>query len=201
MQLGDGATGPSGAWGTDLDVPELTQRVDESPDAMGGGGDAWCSPTSVAMVMAYWARRTRHPQWEVGVPQAAAGTYDTTYKGCGNWPFSVAFASEHGLAGWVQRLDGLHRMEGYVRAGIPLVASIRVRPGELLGSPYVKTDGHLLVVRGFTSRGDVIVNDPYALPGKIRIVYRKDQFQRVWMNGSGGIVYVIAPAGDLEDVR
>jgi len=189
------------AWGIDLDVPQRTQRIRESPDALAGGGDAWCSPTSVSMIMAYWAARLDHPQWNVDVPAAAEGTYDPVYEGCGNWPFNVAFASEHGLAGWVERLAGLADMERYIERDIPLVASIRVAPGELDGSPYEKTDGHLLVVRGFTQDGDVIANDPYALPGHIRIVYKRAQFERVWMQGSGGIVYVIAPAQVLRQVR
>jgi hypothetical protein len=189
------------AWGLDLNVPERTQRVDESPDAVGGGGDAWCSPTSVSMVMAYWAATLHHPRWDVGVAEAARDTYDTVYEGCGNWPFNVAFASEHGLAGWVERLPDLLTMERYLIAGVPLVASIRVKPGELTGSPYPKTDGHLLVVRGFTASGDVITNDPYGLPGHIRIVYQRAQFEHVWMGGSGGIVYVIAPPQTLDGLR
>jgi len=193
----EGSKDPRLGWGMDLDVPERTQRVHESPDALGGGGDAWCSPTSVSMVMAYWAARERKPQWDVSVPVAAGGTYDPKYQGCGNWPFNVAFASEHGLAGWVERLGGLDDMARYIAAGVPLVASIRVAPGELSGSPYEKTDGHLLVVRGFAADGDVITNDPYALPGHIRIVYPRAQFAHVWIGGSGGIVYVIAPPATL----
>lgn len=195
------APATSAAWGRELAVPERTQRVDESPDALGGGGDAWCSPTSVSMVMAYWADTLHHPQWEVAVADAARDTYDPVYDGCGNWPFNVAFASEHGLAGWVERLPNLHAMDRYITAGVPLVASIRVKPGELAGSPYTKTDGHLLVVRGFTPSGDVITNDPYGLPGHIRIVYQRAQFEHVWMGGSGGIVYVIAPPRTLDKFR
>jgi hypothetical protein len=194
-------TADEDAWGIDIDVPERTQRISESPERYGGGGDSWCSPTSVSMVMAYWAVRTRHPRWDVDVPTSARGTFDPVYDGCGNWPFNVAFASEHGLAGWVERLAGMTDMERYVAAGVPLVASIRVRPGELAGSPYEKTDGHLLVVRGFTPQGDVIANDPYALPGHIRIVYQRAQFERVWMGGSHGIVYVIGPPDLLATLR
>jgi hypothetical protein len=189
------------AWGIELDVPERTQRALESPDALAGGGDAWCSPTSVSMIMAYWAQRENAPSWDVGVSAAAQGTYDPVYDGCGNWPFNVAFASEHGLAGWVERLSGIAEMERYIIAGIPLAASIRVAPGQLHGSPYPKTDGHLLVVRGFTSGGNVIANDPYALPGHIRIIYDRTQFENVWMHGSGGVVYVIAPAAMLSQFK
>ncbi len=195
------ASTTASALGIDIDVPERTQRVQESPDALAGGGDSWCSPTSVSMVMAYWAARTHHPHWDVAVPAAAAGTYDPVYDGCGNWPFNVAFASEHGLAGWVERMDGMADLERAIVAGVPLVASIKVAPGELDGSPYPKTDGHLLVVRGFTPEGDVIVNDPYGLPGHIRIVYKRAQFEHVWMGGSQGIVYVIAPPALLATLR
>lgn len=189
------------AWGADIDVPQRTQRVMESPDGLGGGGDAWCSPTSVSMVMAYWAKALRHPEWDIDVPTSAKGTYDPVYDGCGNWPFNVAYASEHGLAGWVERLDDLTDIQRYISSGVPVIASIKVARGEMDGTPYPSSDGHLLVVCGFDARGDVIVNDPYGLPGAIRRVYRRDQFARAWKHGSGGIVYIIAPPGLLEKLR
>jgi hypothetical protein len=87
----------------------------------------------------------------------------------------------------------MSKLERYIALGVPLIASIRVKTGELNGSPYKNTDGHLLVVRGFTRDGDVIANDPYGLPGHIRIIYKRAQFEHVWMGGSRGVVYVIAP--------
>ena len=189
------------AWGLDIDVPERTQHVDEASREFGGGGEAWCSPTSVSMVMAYWAARTHHPKWDIDVPSTAAAMFDPVYDGCGNWPFNVAYASEHGLAGWVERLAGMSAIERYIASGVPVIASIRVAPGELAGSPYRKTDGHLLVVRGFTREGDVIANDPAGRPGQIRIVYERAQFQHVWMGGSKGIVYVIGPPSLLATLK
>lgn len=189
------------AWGVDIDVPQRTQRVMESPDGLGGGGDAWCSPTSVSMVMAYWAKTLQHPEWDIDVPTAAKGTYDPVYDGCGNWPFNVAFASEHGLAGWVERLDDLTGIQRYITSGVPVIASIKVGRGEMDGTPYPSSNGHLLVVRGFDAQGDVVVNDPYGLPGAIRRVYRRDQFAHAWLHGSGGIVYIIAPPALLEKLR
>jgi len=184
----------------DLDVPQLSQRSAlSSPDRLGGGGDAWCSPTSVAMVMGYWAEKTNNPRWNVGVETAAQGTYDPVYDGCGNWPFNVAFASEYGLRGWVQRFTDLATLQSFVRRGIPVIASIRAGAGQLTGAPYAKTNGHLLVVRGFTTGGDVIVNDPYGLPGQIRRVYQRAEFLHAWLDGSGGAVYVIAPPAELAE--
>ena len=185
------------AWGTDMDVPQLTQSVGEQAGAYGGGGGSWCSPTSVAMVMGYWARKLDKPQWVVDVPTAAKGTYDPVYDGCGNWPFNVAYASEHGLAGYIERFSTLAEVERLVARGIPVIASIKVAPGELDGTPYKSTDGHLLVVRGFTADGDVIVNEPDGAPGTIRRVYKRAQFAHVWQHGSHGAVYIIAPPQDL----
>jgi peptidase C39-like protein len=185
------------AWGSDIDVPQLTQRVGSRSGAYGGGGGSWCSPTSVAMVMGYWARKLDEPQWVVDVPTAAKGTYDPVYDGCGNWPFNVAYASEHGLAGYVERFSSLADVERLVARGIPVIASIKVAPGELDGTPYKSTDGHLLVVRGFTSTGDVIVNEPDGEPGAIRRVYRRDQFAHCWQHGSHGAVYIIAPSSEI----
>jgi len=181
------------AWGVDIDVPELTQLVGKNGGAYGGGGGSWCSPTSVAMVMRYWSQRLNKPQWVFDVPTAAKGTYDPVYDGCGNWPFNVAFASEHGLKGWIERFTSLADIERYVARRIPVIASIRTKPGELDGTPYKSTDGHLLVVRGFTAGGDVIVNDPAAQAGTIRRVYKRAQFAHVWQHGSHGAVYLIAP--------
>jgi hypothetical protein len=198
----EGGRAPSsGGAIAELDVPERTQRIPASPDAKGGGGDSWCSPTSVSMVMAYWARATKHPEWDVDVAAVADGVYDPVYDGCGNWPFNVAFASEHGLAGFVRQLPSLAEVETLVSRGIPVIASIAVKPGELDGTPYPKTEGHLLVIRGFNASGDVIVNDPYGQPGEIRRVYRRAQFEHVWQGGSNGTVYIIAPPDVVRSLR
>ncbi|HZV78087.1 MAG TPA: peptidase C39 family protein [Candidatus Binatus sp.] len=192
---------PSDGAVAELPVPERSQRIASSPDAKGGGGDSWCSPASVSMVMAYWANATSHPQWDVDVATVADGVYDPVYDGCGNWPFNVAFASEHGLAGYVRQLPSLAAVELVVKRGVPVIASIATKPGELDGAPYKKTDGHLLVIRGFTDAGDVIVNDPYGEPGTVRRVYARAQFAHVWQAGSNGTVYIIAPPDMIKTLR
>lgn len=51
------------------------------------------------------------------------------------------------------------------------------------------------MIRGFTASGDVIANDPAALSNEaVRRVYPRAAFERVWVGGSGGIVYVMHPA-------
>ncbi len=90
------------------------------------------------------------------------------------------------------RLRSLREAERFVAAGIPLVASVRFRAGELTGSPISATNGHLLVITGFTASGDVVVNDPAApRNGTVVRTYRRGEFENAWVPKSGGLVYVV----------
>lgn len=168
-----------------------------------GGGANWCGPASVAMVLGFWGRGPSAGElaWVGGgdpapvVDHAAAGTYDTSYQGTGNWPFGVAYAGRYGLAGFVTRLRSAAELECFVRAGIPVITSQSFKAAELPGSCY-STSGHLLVVTGFTAEGDVVVNDPAApRDAEVSRVYPRAAFEHVWLrsSGSGGIAYVIHP--------
>ena len=86
----------------------------------------------------------------------------TSTRAPGNWPFNTAYAANYSLDTFVTRLDSLRDAEAYIRAGIPLVASVAFGRGQLTGAPISSTPGHLLVIRGFTAAGQVIVNDPAA---------------------------------------
>ena len=63
---------------------------------------------------------------------------------------------------------------------------------------YPYTNGHLMVIRGFTAQGDVIANDPAShldpSNASVRTVYNRAEFENIWIPKSGGIVYVIHPA-------
>src|SRR5207253_7067845 len=84
--------------------------------------------------------------------------------------------------------------EQFVKAGIPLVASIAFEPNKLDGFLFRGTDGHLLTIVGFTASGDVISNDPASTSDStVRRVYDRTQFERAWLTATGGIVYVIHP--------
>ena len=88
------------------------------------------------------------------------GTYDHTYGGNGNWPFNTAYASSRGLDASVRRFESLGQVERRMVAGVPIVASIARKEGELSGALVPGSDGHLLVVRGFDLSGNVVVTDP-----------------------------------------
>jgi hypothetical protein len=192
---------PGPAAGLTLDVPRYSQmsHVGHSP-RYGGGGEAWCSPTSTSMVLGYYDRLPAPATYAwVGaghtdpwVDQAARATYDTAYEGTGNWPFNTAFAATLADDAFVTRLPDLRAAERYVAAGIPLVASVSFGRGELGGAPISASAGHLLVIVGFTAAGDVVVNDPASRSRSgVRRTYDRAELEAAWLGGSGGVVYVI----------
>jgi hypothetical protein len=207
--------GPTaGAWGTELPVPRYSQNihVGEYPQ-YGGGGEAWCSPTSTQMVVEYWGRKPSRTDlaWvdptyaDPSVDHAARFTYDHDYDGTGNWPFNTAYAATYGLNGHVTRLSSLTDLERFIKAGIPVVTSQSFLASELDGAGY-GTAGHLMVIVGFTETGDVIANDPASSSDDaVRNVYKRDQFANIWLRtkrvnasggisgGPGGVAYIIAP--------
>ncbi len=165
-----------------LDVPRMSQMTWA---AVGGRG--WCSPTAVAMVLSHAGKLPA----ATDVPRAAAEVDDPAY-GAGNWSFNAAWAGGLARHAFVTRLHDLRDAERVIDHGIPLVASVAFPAGALRGSPTRGTDGHLLVVRGFTAEGDVVVNDPAAPTERsVRRTYDRAQLERAWLDGSGGTVYVI----------
>lgn len=187
----------------DLAVPAYSQMIHTGHfPQYGGGGEAWCSPTSTSMILAYWGLGPKASQytWAKGpdgrVDHAARFSYDSAYRGTGTWPFNTAYASLFGAEARVHRVVNLRAMEAYIKKGVPVVASVAFGRGQLTGSPINSTPGHLMVVRGFTKTGDVIVNDPAGRTNaQVRRVYQRAQFEKAWLGGSGGVVYLIAPRG------
>ncbi len=195
---------PADGDGRSLDVPTYSQEMHNGQyTQFSGGGESWCSPTSTAMVLTFFGAgpTLEEHAWvdpdqpNPKVVHAAAHTYDWEY-GAGNWPFNTAYASELGLRAFVTRLRSLDEAKEFIEAGVPLVASVSFSDDELGGAGY-STEGHLMVIVGFTGSGDVIVNDPashrVADDDAVRMVYDRDGFSTAWLGGSGGIVYVISP--------
>ena len=182
------AANRSSAWGKVLTVPQRSQMVE---DAKIRG--RICSPTSVSMVLEFYG--VNLPTTEVckGVFDAGSGIY-------GNWPFNTAFASkalrEKKVEAFVGRFSSIEELETEIAAGRPIVIGIRWKKGELTDAPINSSDGHLLVVVGFTGNGDVVVNDPAANPAKaqaIRRIYLRRDIYRCWLENADGIAYLFRP--------
>ncbi|WBB70249.1 peptidase C39 family protein [Micromonospora sp. WMMD812] len=191
------------ARGVVLAVPRYSQRVHGAYPRWGGGGDSWCSPTCTSMVLAYWGAAPPPDRYAWVDPpgprpvvvHAARHCFDHAYAGAGNWPFNTAYAGLHGVEAFVTRLRSLTEAEAFIAAGIPLVVSAAFTAGEVPGLDY-DTQGHLIVLVGFTPEGDPVLNDPYAPDDEaVRKTVRRDRFEAVWQRGSGGMAYVIRPPG------
>ncbi len=197
---------PNPALGRVLRVPRFSQMIHlgEYPQ-YDGGGEAWCSPTSTAMVLG--AYDALPPASEYGwvddayadpvVDHVARMTYDRHLAGTGNWSFNTAYAAGRTGHATVTRLRHLREAERFIAVGIPLIASVAFGRGELDGAPISSTNGHLLVIVGFRADGDVVVNDPAAATRSgVRRTYDRGQFEDAWLKrsssgGSGGLVYVV----------
>jgi hypothetical protein len=199
----DSPSTPVRALGTTLTVPTYSQKVHKGRyPQWDNGGEAWCSPASVSMVLSYWntgpgpsdyawiAPTYDDPQ----IAYAARNTYDHSFAGCGNWTFNTAYAGRWGLDAFVTRLRSLNEVEAFIDAGIPLVLSTAFRDGDVPGADY-STRGHLLLVVGFTEDGDPVMNDPAASDNEaVRKVFGRSAFEASWRRASGGLAYVIRPA-------
>jgi hypothetical protein len=175
------------AWSKSLAVPERSQLSYH-------GGRDWCSPTSVSMVLAYWAALLGQPELDVDVPHVAAAVHDPNWPGTGNWPFNTAFAGRFdGMRGCVVRLADVTELESLIVARVPPVVSVSY--DALHARLPDRGSGHLVVCAGFTEQGDVVINDPWAdlaKGDKVRQVVPRENFIKAWRH-SRRTTYLIYP--------
>ena len=162
-----------------LDVPARSQYA-EAPDERG-----WCSPASLSMIHAFHGL-------DESVTTTAQNVFDRAYNGTGNWAFNVAYSGRLGLRGVVAHLRNLDHAQRLIERNLPLAISYSWSEGELPGAPLVRSDGHLVVLCGFTRDGDCAVNDPAA--PNVRVVYPRAAIERLWQRNEG-VAYVVAPVG------
>lgn len=186
-------------WGTEIDVPYLCQ-ISEA------GGRGWCSPTSTSMLLCFWSRELNRPELKTKITPTAKAVHDESWGGTGNWIFNTAHASEHtGIRGYVTRFASVSQIEQWIARGFPVIVSLkssRLRREDASSDP-----GHLMVIRGFTSEGDPVFNDPWPRGGKaedcpkdfpiedLRKVFKREELEDAWLGkgGSWGTVYLIYP--------
>jgi len=174
------------AWGTTLEVPERSQVAYLD-------GQAWCSPTSVSMILGWWAQRLNRPELERDVPEVARGVDDPGWPGTGNWPFNTAYAGSfpkmRACACWLRDLRDVEKL---IARGIPVVLSVNAPM--LRGKPRLPNHGHLVIAVGFTDEGDVVVNDPWARleeGQRVRRIYRREHVESAWAV-SRRLAYLVA---------
>lgn len=169
-----------------LDVPALSQYLASHPSERG-----WCSPASLAMLLAYWGQ----PH---DINDVVRAVYDERYGGTGNWTFNIAYASRFGLRAALTHLAGLDHAGAFIAAGIPVALSFSWGRDDLPGAPLEHSDGHLAVLRGFTRHGHPQVNDP--AQADIVTTYDRKALERVWQ-AHGGAAFVVVPAARASELE
>ncbi|ACC97700.1 hypothetical protein Emin_0134 [Elusimicrobium minutum Pei191] len=145
-----------------------------------------CSPTCIAMALDYFGISSSLQETVDGVYDKKADTY-------GNWVFNASYAGLYGLENAVIRCDTVKQAQNIVSAGIPLIASISFKEGELKSAPQKETPGHLVLIKGFTKQGDFIVNDPGAeTDAQVEKIYDKTEFAAAWLKNKKGLCYKIS---------
>ncbi len=183
----DGCTRPArgnrSAWGRVIPVPKRNQGAYAN-------GNVICSPTTVSMMLQYWAGVLEQPFLDQDVPLVQSGVFDPEWGGTGNWSFNAAFAARMGLRSFVTRLDSVEEAEQFIAMGVPVVTSVSY--DLLKGKPERgENDGHLVILVGFDADGTPVFNDP-GRSNQLQHRYERAAFDRAWAS-SGRTAYVIAP--------
>lgn len=142
-----------------------------------------CCPTSVAMVLGFYGN-------DLPTTDVARLCYDQGTRIYGNWPKAAQVLSQFGLRSWIQRFRTFDDAAVELAKGRPIIASTRSTRSDVQGTPYRPTAGHVIVIRGITADGDIMVNDPASSSEeKGKTVRSRDYMQRIWLDKGGvGII-------------
>lgn len=164
-------------------VPYYSQVVKNS---------AWigriCSPCSVNMVLSSFGVK-RDTQ------SVAAMLFDPVADAFGVWHRSVQGAAQEGVRGYITRFRTWNNVYEHLKAGSLIAASIRFKPGEVNDPlrPHGKrkngTEGHLILIKGITSDGKVIVHDTTSKDFGVDSVWMQEDLAKAWFD-KGGVSYV-----------
>jgi hypothetical protein len=173
-----------GAWGELIPVPERSQMA--YPD-----GKMLCSPTTVSMLLAYWAQTLKRPSLDRPVPEIAKAVYDSQWQRTGNWPFNTAFAgSLPGIRAYVTRFSDISELETWIARKIPVGLSVDY---DRLRAKGPGPNGHIVACVGFTKDGDPILNDP-GTTVNVRKIFKRKDLADAWAC-SRNTVYLVYPEG------
>ena len=149
-------------------------------------GGSICSPTSLAMILAYYGEDLPPSDVAELVRDKGAQIY-------GNWSFNVSYAGGYeNLYSRVEYITDFNIVLSYLSQDIPLAFSIKTSSADALeGALMAYSAGHLVVLRGLKYENDIwyaLVNDPaeYTDEAVLR-QYKLTELLEAW----NGYTYVI----------
>jgi Peptidase_C39 like family len=173
------------AWGKSIAVPEKSQMAYPN-------GGVLCSPTTISMLLAYWSKQLNRSDLNHDVPEVARQVFDPNWEGTGNWAFNTAYAgSFEGMTAVVTRFSDVSELEDWISSGLPVGVSLCYN--KLRGKGGAPS-GHLVVCVGFTSDGDVILNDP-GTSHNVRKTFPRKNLIAAWAH-SRNTVYLVYPTSE-----
>jgi hypothetical protein len=174
------AANPGNAVTQRLVVPPISQLT--APTAL---RYRICSPTSIAMVLAYHGIDASLASIVREALHEPSGLF-------GVWPLAIRAATDAGLIGAVECFHDLDAAARALERGLPIVASIRFAAGMLPGAALDGTDGHLVVVTGMDEDW-VYINDPAARDASgVPRQCARDAFAAAWLTERGA-AYILHP--------
>ena len=148
---------------------------------------AWrtCNITSLCMILHYWGITDKTPNqmieevysntewnWSTSVTGYKVLEYWKNLKKIAEYYISLA-GEESFCVNWSEENKlSMSLLQEQIAKGCPVMISTGLganfksnkdKDGNLINEGYKQT-GHIVVVRGFTNDGDVILNDPYGIP-------------------------------------
>lgn len=148
-----------------------------------------CSPTSTAMALNYLLKHRNI----VNPLNFSDNVRDEAFNIYGNWVLNAAEAasvlSDEGNC-WVQRLNGFSELYQSLEKKVPVVVSVK---GPLPGSALPYAQGHLLVVKGYsTKKRQVLCMDPgFPSSEQTDVAYDLTDFLQAWSR-RGFIAYMFS---------
>jgi hypothetical protein len=147
-----------------------------------------CAPCSVVMSLEAY-----------GIPAdtetMARAVYDQPSDAFGVWNRSIQGGAQMGLRGYLTRFRNFNDVAQALAKNQVISASIRFEPGEVQ-DPLRKhnrrkegTKGHLVIVKGLTQDGNVIVHDTSSKDYGVDMQWKQSEFAKAWFD-KGGVAYV-----------
>ena len=148
-----------------------------------------CSPTALAMALAYLQKLYDIEQRSKLWSELITGCYDPITKAYGMWPQATYQAGRLDCLAAVECSTDWTELEQALLQGTPVICSIRFENGELDTAPLARTSGHLLLVYGI-NKDSVFAMDPAAADtNSVAHIYDREQFAAAWLRHRGAAYF------------